>query len=167
MVPFFLSYCSSDRPISPPTKQINVVLPQQDSTEADGVYCKGNQEPDLTVDEQALLTAAIKNNLVGVQGLLNKNVCPNLQDKIGFTPLHWAARWGYFDLLKELLNVGGADPNIQDNYSKTALHYAARYEYPEKGYGYLDIVKELLKARGIQIDIKDSDGFTPFALGQL
>jgi ankyrin repeat protein len=44
------------------------------------------------------------------------------------TPIHIAAAWGRYDILKLLLDCGG-DPEIRDLNKKTALHYAVEEEY--------------------------------------
>jgi ankyrin repeat protein len=53
---------------------------------------------------------------------------PNVQSDDGLTPIHIAAAWGRYDILKLLLDCGG-DPEIRDLNKKTALHYAVEEEY--------------------------------------
>ena len=42
--------------------------------------------------------------------LLNYDIDVNARDNLGNTALHWAAQWGYLDIVKEL-SKHGADPN--------------------------------------------------------
>ncbi|XP_063932736.1 ankyrin repeat and LEM domain-containing protein 1-like isoform X2 [Zophobas morio] len=53
---------------------------------------------------------------------------PNVQSDDGLTPIHIAAAWGRYDLLKLLLDCGGS-PEIRDINKKTALHYAVEEKY--------------------------------------
>ena len=46
------------------------------------------------------------------------------QDKDGWTPLHFAARFNNVDVLMQLLK-SDADPNIQDRDGWTAMHNSA------------------------------------------
>lgn len=48
----------------------------------------------------------------------------NLQDGMGFTPLHWTADLGHGSCTRLLLDAG-ADPNLQDMEGLTPLHYAS------------------------------------------
>ena len=67
------------------------------------------------------------------------------------TPLHIAARKGYTDICKLLIQMG-VNINARDNYSHTPLHYAALY-------GYFDIV-DLLKHAGADTAIVRNFGKT-------
>lgn len=49
-----------------------------------------------------------------VEALLNKGANPNVQDKKGRTPLHYAAQKGSYGIFVILLEFK-ADPNIKDN----------------------------------------------------
>ncbi|XP_044265698.1 ankyrin repeat and LEM domain-containing protein 1-like [Tribolium madens] len=55
--------------------------------------------------------------------LLQNGGNPNIRADDGLTPVHIAAAWGRYDILKLLLDCGG-DPEIRDCNNKTALHYA-------------------------------------------
>ncbi|EFA06702.1 ankyrin repeat and LEM domain-containing protein 1 [Tribolium castaneum] len=55
--------------------------------------------------------------------LLQNGGNPNNQADDGLTPIHIAAAWGRYDILKLLLDCGG-DPEIRDTNNKTAFHYA-------------------------------------------
>ena len=71
----------------------------------------------------------------------------------GWTPLHFAARDGYKEIV-ELLIAKGADVNAKDNDGGTTpLHHAASYGRNE--------VVELLIAKGADVNAKDNYGGTP------
>ena len=48
----------------------------------------------------------------------------NNQDKDGLTPLHYASRKGFAEVVQALLEAG-ADPSVPENYGFTPLHEAA------------------------------------------
>jgi ankyrin repeat protein len=79
----------------------------------------------------------------------------NKKDQDGWTPLHFAARYGYTSIA-ELLIKHGAQINIKAEDEFTPLHLAARYGYTS--------VAELLIQHGAQINIKAKDEFTPLHL---
>lgn len=60
-----------------------------------------------------------------MRNLLDKGVDPNLEDKNGYTALHYAARAGHIGVCKILLNAG-ASVNAATRAGKaTPLHRAA------------------------------------------
>jgi len=69
----------------------------------------------------------------------------------GYTPLMYASKYGYIEILKSLIS-NGADVNIEDNNDVTALMGASTF-------GYIDIVKILIK-EGAKVNIKDNSGDT-------
>ena len=72
--------------------------------------------------------------------------------KFGRTALHWAASYGYKNVVKVLLD-GGADPNTGDKHGRSSLHFAA-------ATGCRDVVKMLLD-KGADRTKKDNSGKTP------
>jgi FOG: Ankyrin repeat len=58
--------------------------------------------------------------------VIDWGVDPNVRERHGVTPLHYAARNGHLDVVEFLLEHG-ADPNVQDNDGKTPLHYATTH----------------------------------------
>lgn len=69
-------------------------------------------------------------------------------DKIGRTPLLYAARYGSLELV-ELMIAKGARVDVMDGFNETMLHLAAVNEYPE-------IVKYLLEHTDININAQNT-----------
>ena len=109
-----------------------------------------------TIDHETglapLMIAAIQGKRDITAALLDRGAEVDLKDeKKGRTALHFAAKTGHADCMKELLKRAAA-PNAVDNYKKTALMHAA------KG-GYLDCVLLLLQ-RGASYNMVDGNGFS-------
>ena len=60
-----------------------------------------------------------------VDVLLPRGADPSLRDNNGNTPLHLAARRGYDEIVKVLLDQPNVDVNAKDGSGKTPLHLAA------------------------------------------
>ena len=60
----------------------------------------------------------------------------NRKDEEQSTALHYAVRYGHFNIVKQLIE-NGANVNVQGEYGASPLHYAARYMYkpPKVGTG--------------------------------
>lgn len=84
--------------------------------------------------------------------LLTIGVNPNIQNKNGESPLHWATRKNRYECVNILLNHG-ADVHLKDNSGSTALHYACSLGIPE--------IIPLLLAKGGNLDEGDKDGISP------
>jgi ankyrin repeat protein len=56
----------------------------------------------------------------GVRALIKDGADINAQGEGGYTALHWAAQYGYTDIVKALLRAG-ADRTRMDDYDRTAL----------------------------------------------
>jgi len=82
---------------------------------------------------------------------------PNIRDKDGNTPLHFAASRGCAEVARLLLEHG-ADPNAQDINGWTPLHDAAYW-------GHVDVVRLLLE-RGADPSIRNRDGKTPLDIAR-
>ena len=90
--------------------------------------------------------------------LLEHNADVNIQEKHGFTPLHWCAFKGYENLCRLLLEHN-ADVNIQDKDGSTPLHLSARRNRD------CSKIIDLLVKYGVQnINIHDAEGLTPLQL---
>lgn len=81
----------------------------------------------------------------------------HLKNMVEYTPLHFAAQRGRYEISKYLL-ARGADPNARNFIRKTPLHLAA----------FLDNADccELLLQHGAQIDAKDHFGRTPYQIAK-
>ncbi|XP_055717202.1 cyclin-dependent kinase 4 inhibitor C-like [Salvelinus fontinalis] len=93
------------------------------------------------------------------EALLRANANPNVRDHVrGLTITHDAARDGYVDTLRVLIDHG-ADVNLLDNDGNLPLHLAARE-------GYLDVVQLLV---GCTKDAArhNSGGHTPYDLATM
>ncbi|MCC8417666.1 MAG: ankyrin repeat domain-containing protein, partial [Rickettsia endosymbiont of Bryobia graminum] len=75
------------------------------------------------------------------------------------TTLHWAAKEGYIDLIKELINKNPSSITTQDKDNFTALHWAAN-----NGHIDIVIVKVLIDKNKDIIDIKNNYGQTALHL---
>ncbi|NPA12491.1 MAG: ankyrin repeat domain-containing protein, partial [Aquificae bacterium] len=101
-----------------------------------------------------------------VSALLKAGANPNVKDREGKTPLHYAVI-NASDLRSntakiEVLLKAGADPNAQDKYGNTPLHYIfAKDLYLEK-FKLKNIV--LLLKYGANPNIKNNKGETPLTL---
>ena len=105
-------------------------------------------------DADSLFTAAVGGDLAEVERLVvGCGVDPNVQDKDGYTPLHYAAWKGHHKVV-ELLLEHGANPNIQKHDGETPLHLAV-WEGHHK-------VVELLLEHGANPNIQENKyGYTP------
>ena len=56
-----------------------------------------------------------------VRFLIEKGADPNAKNTFGYTPLHWAAKYGHFKSLQILLSQGG-DIHAKGEYDRTLLH---------------------------------------------
>jgi len=71
----------------------------------------------------------------------------------GWTPLHYAARWGHKEVV-ELLIAAGADVNVKfEDYGETPLHFAVIEGHAE--------IAELLIVKGADVNAKNVDGERP------
>lgn len=62
--------------------------------------------------------------------LLDNGANPTLGDKRGLTVLHYAARFGFIDIVKLLIKYG-ADINLRDNNGFNAAYWAKMNEFSE------------------------------------
>ena len=62
-------------------------------------------------------------------GEIRKKIYPcNLEDKTGWTPLHWAAKNGHFEVCK-LISGNVADKNPRDFKNRTPIYWASKNGY--------------------------------------
>lgn len=103
------------------------------------------------------LHLAVKGNCLSiVRALLDLGVGVNQKCLYGFTPLHYAANFGFYQILDELLSVQGIDTQPGNDCGDTPLHLAAIWDYS-------NIIKKLLD-KGAKFDCVDHDGMTPLAM---
>ena len=117
------------------------------------------KDPDSVINLQdntgstALTWAAYRNQPIMTQVLLEKGANRTIKNNYGFAPIHDAARNGYLEVLKLLIEK---DPdsviNSQDNVGNTALIWAA-------SKNHLDVIQVLLHS-GAKTSIKDNSGKT-------
>lgn len=62
--------------------------------------------------------------------LLDSGANPTIGDKRGLTVLHYAARFGFMEIVKLLLKYG-ADINLRDGNGFNAAHWAKMNEFPD------------------------------------
>ncbi|XP_077389334.1 cyclin-dependent kinase 4 inhibitor C [Festucalex cinctus] len=87
-----------------------------------------------------------------VEALLKVGADPDLRDpKLGLTLIHDAAREGFADTVKTLLDHG-ADANLADVHGNLPLHLAAKW-------GRVEVIKVLLGATADPVKV-NSDGDT-------
>lgn len=101
-----------------------------------------------------LHTAASEGDVKCVRELLKRGMNPNIKDRRGWTPLHYAVNAGHYDIVWLLLDYG-ANPNSRAGgwTGLTPLHMAVR----NQNY---DIAKLLLDA-GAKPDARDEWGRSP------
>jgi ankyrin repeat protein len=97
----------------------------------------------------------------GIRGIACRDICEiliahgadvNIEDNLGDTPLHLAARLKHNDIVEILLNCG-ANVNALNLVRRSALFEAARLHRQQ-------IVKSLL-SHGAEVNLMDELGFTP------
>ena len=100
--------------------------------------------------DQSLLNACYFGNYYQVKKYLELGANPNYMEiRVGWRPLHYAARWGYKNMTLLLLKWG-ADINGLTNSKETALHKCGRWNRK-------DLAILLLK-KGAIPNFKNSDG---------
>jgi ankyrin repeat protein len=126
---------------------------------------------ERTLDEVALLEAAIKGDAARVKSLLDRGVNPNAKDPEGRTPLTEAAFYGHTEIAKALLSHG-ADLYAKKNDGQTPLSIAAGHKdiaemfaretqlLVAAGKGDNNAVKKLMD-EGAEMNVRDPDGRTP------
>ena len=76
------------------------------------------------------------------------------KDEDGWTPLHWAARWGHTEVAQALLEAG-ADVNAKNELGQTPLDMAAEE-------GEIDMILLLAKAAQAQAQAEAQAAATPY-----
>nr|XP_039249349.1 ankyrin repeat domain-containing protein 39-like [Styela clava] len=97
-------------------------------------------------------TPAMYGDYPAIKLYLQKGGEPNLMDSSGYTPLHYAARGGYYNICNELILSGASVNHTTKSGKSTSLHRAA-------SQGCNDVVKLLIK-NGANPRMIDDDGKT-------
>lgn len=130
-----------------------------------------NQAPERTLDEVALIDAAVAGDAAAVKSLLDRGVSPNTSDPDGRTPLIEAAYYGHTEIAKLLLDHG-ADVFAKKVHGETAYEMATGHQdiaqMIKREIDLLDaatksdvkLVKELLD-QGAYANVRDPEGRTP------
>lgn len=100
-----------------------------------------------------------KNSAEAVKKLIRYDMeLVEMADARGFTPLQAAARWEQLDIVKLLVEVGGADVNRVDCDDWTALHHSA------DAHPNITVMEYLVNDAKIDISIRNSLNMTAFDL---
>lgn len=84
--------------------------------------------------KRRIISLAFNNDLIGLQEVVNNAVPINeISDSMGWTALHFMARYGNLEGVQFLLSKN-ADLNVSDRYGSTPCHHAIQF-------GHLDCVK--------------------------
>jgi uncharacterized protein len=102
---------------------------------------------------KSIHTATIDQNIKEVDSYLAQGEDINKSNRYGFTPLIYAAYYGYYPMAKFLCKKG-ADVNRQNNEGQTALLYAAYYNH-------VSIAKVLLEY-GADPNIVNNQGYNAY-----
>lgn len=102
--------------------------------------------------ERGIWYAAQHDDLERVEKLVRQGVSPDIRDKAGYSPLHYAARAGHNRICHYLLAAGAAVDAVTRAGQATALHRAS-------SAGQDAIVSLLLQCGG-KPELKDADGKT-------
>lgn len=126
----------------------------------DNTTFAGSENEVLEQDEEDTpLITAIKNGTINSisdnvddNNLIEQN--HNEVNSNGSTPLMWASRNGYLDIVNKIieLDLDNSTINTQNNYGKTALIWATKY-------GHFEVVQALINADA-DVTLNDSDGKT-------
>eukprot|EP00282_Hemiselmis_andersenii_P041255 CAMPEP_0172064352 /NCGR_PEP_ID=MMETSP1043-20130122/10057_1 /TAXON_ID=464988 /ORGANISM="Hemiselmis andersenii, Strain CCMP441" /LENGTH=492 /DNA_ID=CAMNT_0012724389 /DNA_START=135 /DNA_END=1609 /DNA_ORIENTATION=- len=114
-----------------------------------------NGESPEKLCKESVHAAALYGDLENLERLILTHT-HEAKDKIGFTPLHFAACYGQHQVLDWLIERG-SDVGSKNDVNWTPLHVAARN-------GHLDCVVALL-ARGADVNAVDAHGWTPLHNG--
>lgn len=108
----------------------------------------------MTPLQTRLLNAVRSNQVDKVQMMLSKGADPNdVEDKYGWSPLHYAAGNGFHTMLQVLVDAGG-DPALESNDGLTPLHYAAMQ-------GFEATMTLLCSLDAVDMNARDHEGLTP------
>lgn len=114
------------------------------------IWQKIKNKPKPKKIDQELLNACYFGNLIGVKKWLKLGAnVEYIEDRDGWLPIHYAARWGDLDMIHTLIKAG-ANINGKTNSKETALHKCGRWDRK-------DVAIVLLKL-GADPTIRNCDG---------
>lgn len=119
---------------------------------ASGADSTAQDDYGMTALSRAVLSGHTLTVQTLLEKLLEKGRDPDTRDKLGWSPLHLAARKGYCDIVHLLLGAG-IDANVANDHRRTPLHEAAIS-------GQACAVKLLLE-HGADPTKRTQSGFTP------
>jgi tankyrase len=100
--------------------------------------------------DQELLNACYFGNIIGVKKWLQMGAnVEYVEERDGWLPLHYAARWGDLEMLNLLIKYG-ADVNGKTKSRETALHKCGRWDRKDAAI--------ILLKLGADPSVKNSDG---------
>ncbi len=111
----------------------------------------------MTTERFLLHVAALDNDVHAVAALLAAGVPPDVQDRMGFTPLHFAAQEYSVEAAKTLLQAGAA-VDVENAFGNTPLFVAV---FNSNGRGGLI---RLLRSAGADPLHANTSGQTPTGL---
>lgn len=111
------------------------------------------------MDKIDIIEAVLANNYEEIKRLLRTKVDINIQDRLGFTALHYAAQEYSIEIVKLLVD-SNAEIDIQDLQRNTPLFKAVFYS---KGRG--DVIEFLLD-NGADANLRNKHGVSPYELAK-
>ncbi|XP_060605081.1 krev interaction trapped protein 1-like [Ruditapes philippinarum] len=99
---------------------------------------------------------AAKGDVSKVRDCISRHYQLAMRDPYGWTPIHFAAWFGYEEIVQMLLNAG-CSPNVLNSDDRTPLHLSAIKGYPA-------VVKVLLNHPELDINLVDKKGRTAFEM---
>ncbi|KAJ3536445.1 hypothetical protein NM208_g6710 [Fusarium decemcellulare] len=101
-----------------------------------------------------LIEACRRGQLDIAQSLLHQGANPNAPDRVGRTPLYWAALRGYVEIVEKLLSVPGIKLDTKDKVGQTPFLAAATAGHPT-------VLRLLANTKRIELNPRDEQGCTP------
>ncbi len=104
-------------------------------------------------ETNAMHYSALYDNRAITELLVTSGVPYDLQDKFGYTPLHYAAENGFYDIVEYLLSLTRINIGRKTNQGDTALHLAVLSDN-------IEMVKLILEKSKVNINLRNNIGWT-------